>query len=113
MELAGGVRGRHVGLVGAPEPSVDVLGEEPGRVAAVEVAQPARRPEVLGASDVLLEELVLLRRLDRDEVHAALAAVVPRVEPVPLGVPQLRVVGEPAHPVDVVAVALVALAVNP
>ena len=106
------VGGRHFGLVGAPEPAVDVLGEEAGGVAAVKVAEPARRPEVLGAADVPLQEFVLLLRLDGHEVHAALPAVVPRVEPVPLGVPQLRVVRLPAEPVEVVAVAGVALATH-
>ena len=106
------VGGRHLGLVGAPEPAVDVLGEEAGGVATVKVAEPARRPEVLGAADVGLEEVVLLLRLDGHEVHAALPAVVPGVEPVPLGVPQLRVVRLPAEPVEVVAESSVALATH-
>ena len=106
------VGGRHLGLVGAPEPAVDVLGEEARGVAPVKVAEPARRPEVLGAANVRLQKVVLLLRLDGHEVHAALPAVVPRVEPVPLGVLQLRVVRLPAEPVEVVSEAGVALATH-
>ena len=53
-----------------------------------------------------LEELVLLSGLDADEVHAALPAVVPGVEPVPLVVGQPGLVAEPGDPVVVVAEAL-------
>ncbi len=58
------------------------------------------------------EPLVLLWALDGDKVHAALAAVVAGVEPVPLGRTQLRVITLPRHPVEMVAEAVVALAVH-
>ncbi len=40
------VGGRKPVLVGGPEPAVDVLGEELGSIAAVEVAQATRSPDV-------------------------------------------------------------------
>ena len=40
--------------------------------------------------DEPLDPLVLLLGLEADEVHAPLPAVVTRVEPVPLGVPEHR-----------------------
>ncbi len=49
MEARSAVGGRESGLVGRPEPAVDVLGEEVGSVAAVKVAQTARGPDVLDA----------------------------------------------------------------
>ena len=55
-----------------------------------------------------LDELVLGGGLDGDEIHAALPAVVPGVEPVPVGAPKCGVVALPAHPVEVVAETLVA-----
>ena len=77
----------HLDLVRWPEPAVDVLREELWLVAAVKVAFPARGPEV-GHCTVheALDPVVLLLGLEADQVHAALPAVVPRVEPVPLGV---------------------------
>ena len=51
-----------------------------------------------------LQELVLLPGLDADEVHAAFAAVVAGVEPVPFGAGQGWVVASPRQPVVVVAV---------
>ena len=63
-------------------------------------------------SHVALDELVLGGCLDGDEVHAALPAVVPGVEPVPVGAPQSGVVALPAHPVEVVSKTLVARAVH-
>ena len=53
-----------------------------------------------------LHELVLLSGLDADEVHAALPAVVPGVEPVPLVVGQPRLIAQPGDPVVVAAEAL-------
>ena len=45
--MEGGAIGRaETSLVGGPEPTVDVLREEVGPVAAVKVAQAARGPEV-------------------------------------------------------------------
>ncbi len=44
---AGAVGRGEPGLVGGPEPPVDVLGEEVGAVAPAEVAQATGRPEVL------------------------------------------------------------------
>ena len=105
----------HFYLVSRPEPPVDQLGEELWFVAATKIAFPARSPEVRhapctkkGYRSVLLVSLfitiyepldpvVLLLGLEGDEVHAALPAVVPRVEPVPLGVPHLSAVILPAH----------------
>ena len=46
MEGGLAVGGREPGLVGGPEPPIDVLGEEVGTVAAVEVAQTPGGPEV-------------------------------------------------------------------
>ena len=46
VEGPAGVGGRHGHLGGGPEPAVDVLGEEVGPVAAVEVTKTARGPEV-------------------------------------------------------------------
>jgi len=94
------VCGREPGLVGRPEPAVDVLGEEVGSVAAVKVTQTARGPEVRHVGvDKALDPLVFLSGLEGDEVHAPLPAVVPGVEPVPLGVPHPRVRVLPAEPV--------------
>ena len=45
MELVLGVGGDHPSGRSGPEPAVDVLGEEVGPVAAVEVAQAAGSPE--------------------------------------------------------------------
>ena len=91
-----------------PEPSVNVLGEELGPVAPVEVAETSGSPDELhvGGLHDSLEVLVLVLCLEADEVHAAFAAVVSGVEPVPLGAGQRRVVTLPREPVVVVAVTL-------
>ena len=68
---------------------------------------------LLTSSDESPDPLVLLRRLYGDQVHAALAAVVAPVEPVPLRGAQRRVVALPRHPVQVVAEAVVALPAHP
>ncbi len=47
VEASGAVCGAQPVLVGGPEPAIDVLGEEVGLVAAVEVTKAARGPEVL------------------------------------------------------------------
>ncbi len=49
VELSVVVGGIEPDLVGRPEPSVDVLGAEPGGVASVEVAETAGGPDVLDA----------------------------------------------------------------
>ena len=58
-------------------------GLQVGLVAALEIAQPPRRPD--GVEVALANELghrrVLLWRLDGDEVHAQLPAQVARVKP--------------------------------
>jgi len=87
------------GLVGRPEPAVDVLGEELVSVTAIKVAQTTRSPNVLGLSNDVFKVLVLVSSLKADQVHAPLPAVVPGVEPVPLGVPHPRVRVLPAEPV--------------
>ena len=51
--------------------------------------------------DESLDPIVLLLSLEADEVHAPLPAVVPGVEPVPLGVPHAAVVVLPGEPVQV------------
>jgi len=108
VEPAVGVGRGKLDLVGRPEPSVDVLGEELRAVAAVKVAQTSGRPEeldIVGGRDVL-EVLVLVAGLEADEVHATLAAVVAGVEPVPVGAGEGGVVAPPREPVVVVAVTL-------
>jgi len=97
MELSS-VSWTHLDLVGGPEPSVDVLWEE--FVAAVKIAFSARGPEVWNSSvHESFDPLIFLLGLEGDEVHAPLPAVVPGVEPVPLGVPHPRVRVLPAEPV--------------
>merc|ERR1712025_1466194 len=89
-------------LVGRPEPSVDVLGEEIWSVTTIKVTQTARGPEVGNINiDEPLDPLVLLPGLEGHQIHAPLPAVVPGVEPVPLGVPHAVVVVLPAEPVQV------------
>jgi len=101
------VCGRETGLVGGPEPPVDVLGEEVGPVAPVEVTEATGGPEV---GHVLVDEpldpVVLRLGLEGDEVHAPLAAVVTRVEPIPLSVPDTVVIVLPREPVQVPVVPL-------
>ena len=58
------------------------------------------------------EEVVLPLVFDGDEVHAPLAAVVPGVEPVPVGVLQPVVVAQPRHPVQVVSEPDISLSVH-
>ncbi len=70
-------------------------------------------PTLLTRANESPQPLGLLRRLNGDEVHAALAAVVAGVEPVPNLIPQGWVVALPRHPVEVVPEAVVALAVGP
>ena len=50
--------------------------------------------------DEALDPFVFLSRLEGDEIHAPLPAVVPGVEPVPLGVLHTVVVVLPAEPVE-------------
>ena len=57
-------------------------------------------PEELHAAiDETLDPVVLLLGLEADEVHAALPAVVPGIEPVPLGPPHPGAAVLPAEPV--------------
>jgi len=101
------VCGRETGLVGGPEPPVDVLGEEIGPVAPVEVTEATGGPEVGHVLvDESLDPVVLRLGLEGDEVHAPLAAVVTRVEPIPLSVPDTVVIVLPREPVQVPVVPL-------
>lgn len=101
------VSGRDLGLGAGPEPSVDDCRLKIGAVASVEVAFAAAGPDVLDtiwrksetisvsyrmnrmeelnertASQLLLDELVLLESLEADGVHAVTAANVTGIEPV-------------------------------
>jgi hypothetical protein len=89
-----------------PEPSVNVLGEELWPVASVKVAKTSGGPDELhvGGLHDALEVVVLVAGLEADQVHAAFAAVVAGVEPIPFGAGQGRVVASPRQPVVVVAV---------
>lgn len=82
-----------LGATSGPEPSVLVRGLQVGTVAARKVALPAGGPDVtdVSAGDALLDELVLLRRLEGHGVHAVPAADVPRVQPVDLQAARRRV----------------------
>ena len=51
--------------------------------------------------------------LDGDEIHATLPAVIPGVEPVPVGVPELGFVAKPGHPVKMVTKTLVPNTIHP
>ena len=51
--------------------------------------------------DEALNPVILLLGFKGDQVHAPLPAVVPGIEPVPLGVPDRVVVVLPAEPVEV------------
>jgi len=103
MELVPAVGRSHFHLVRRPEPTVDQFGEELGLVASVKVAFPSRSPEELGASQEAFHPAVLCLRLKGDQVHATLPAVVPCIEPIPLGVPNLR--PGIVHPAEVVVFA--------
>merc|ERR1719480_689710 len=67
----GGVGGRHLDSGARPEPAVDSRGLEILAVAALEVAEPARGPDVreVVVLDELLDELVLGRGLEADPVR--------------------------------------------
>jgi hypothetical protein len=89
-----------------PEPSVNVLGKELWPVASVKVAKTSGGPDELhvGGLHDALEVVVLVAGLEADQVHAAFAAVVAGVEPVPFSAGQGWVVASPRQPVVVVAV---------
>jgi len=92
----------HGDLVCRPEPAVDVLGKQVGPVATIEVTETAGCPEVWHARiNESLDVVVLLLGLEGHEVHAALPAVVPGVEPAPLGVLGAEVRVQPAEVVVV------------
>merc|ERR1719312_158914 len=91
----------------------DVLGQEVVAVTAIKVAHSSRGPEVFCSwVHDPFEEVVLSLIFDGDEVHAPLAAVVPGVEPVPVGVLQAVVVAQPRHPVQVVSEPYISLSVH-
>ena len=81
-----GVGGRHLDAGPGPEPPVHGGRLQILAVAALEVAEPARGPDVgeVVVLDELLDELVLGGGLEADEVHAVLPADVPAVQPVNL-----------------------------
>ena len=81
-----------------PEPPVHCRGLEVLAIAALEVAEPARGPDVreVVVLDELLDELVLSGGLEADQVHAVLPADVPAVKPVDLVVREVFFIsGEP------------------
>jgi len=107
------VSGGQASLVGGPEPAVDVLGEEVRSVTSIEVTETAGGPEVRDIGiDEPLHPLVLLSCLEGDQVHAPLSAVVPGIEPVPLGILHAVVVVLPAEPVKVAIKPLYSALVN-
>lgn len=71
-------------LGAGPEPSVDNGWLQISAVASVEIAFAAASPDVLDAiaSQLLLDEFVLLESLEADGVHAVATADVTGVEPV-------------------------------
>ena len=94
----GGVSWGHLDTGPGPEPTVHVRGLEVFPVAALEVAESARGPDVgeVVVLDVLLDELVLGGGLEADQVHAVLSADVPAVQPVDLVVREVFFIsGEP------------------
>jgi len=102
VEGAPAVSGGQPGLVGRPKPSVDVLGEEVWSVTPIKVTQTTGSPEIWHIHiDESLDPIVLLLSLEADQVHAPLPAVVPGIEPVPLGVPHAAVIILPGEPVQV------------
>lgn len=78
------VGGRNFGLGTGPEPSVDKDWLQISAVASVKIAFAAASPDVLDAiaSQLLLDEFVLLESLEADGVHAVATADVTGVEPV-------------------------------
>jgi len=78
--------GSNLGPRSRPEPTVLIGGLQIGPVAAGEVALPARGPDVshIAPGDPLLHKVILLRRLQRNGVHAVPTADVPRIQPIHL-----------------------------
>jgi len=101
---SGAVGGGDGGLIGGPEPTVDVLGEESGSVTSVEIAETARSPDVFDVVHLLLDPVVLIGGFERDQIHATFSAVVSGVEPVPFGASELGIIRLPGEPVVVVAI---------
>ena len=99
-----GVGGRHLDAGPGPEPPVHGGGLQVLAVAALEVAETARGPDVgeVVVLDELLDELVLGGGLEADEVHAVLPADVPAVQPVNLVISKVFFVSR--EPVVVTAV---------
>jgi len=82
-------------LISRPEPSIDWLGEEIGAVTAVKVTQASRGPDIFDVSNSLLEPLIFILSFDADQIHATFAAIIPSVEPIPVGRAYWGVVGLP------------------
>jgi len=88
-------------LVGRPEPPVDVLWEEVGAVATIKVTETTGGPEVRNvAIDESLHPIVFLLGFERHKIHATLPAVVPGVEPIPLGILHIGIIVLPGEPVE-------------
>merc|ERR1719367_1629574 len=82
-------------------PVVDVLGEEVWPVAAVKVTETTGGPEVRNiAIDESLHPIIFLLGFEGHKIHATLPAVVPGVEPIPLGVLHIGIVVLPGEPVE-------------
>jgi len=97
----------HFYLVRRPEPTVDQFWEKLRLVATVEIALASRRPEKgHPAVNEALDPVILLACLKGDKIHAALPAVVPGIEPVPLVIPNLCILVEPAEVIIVSTEAL-------
>jgi len=104
MEVTSRVGWGQSSLVSGPKPSVNVLGEEIGTVASVEVTKSARSPEIGHVTiDESLDPVVFGSRLEAHQVHATFPAVVSGIEPIPLSVPDTWVVVQPGEEIQVVA----------
>lgn len=78
------VGGWDLGFGARPEPSIDDSWLKISAVASIEVAFATASPDVLDAiaSQLLLDEFVLLQGLEADGVHAVATAYVTGIEPV-------------------------------
>jgi len=100
------VGGKHLDKGGSPKPSVDVQRLVMVGIAAAHlgITKPAGGPDLLDAGAVheALDQVPLVLRLEGDQVHATLPAVVPCSEPVPFPLPQHLFVTLPVEPVGFV-----------
>ena len=97
------VGGQHLNQSRGPEPTIDTERLIVRSVTPIHlrITQSASSPDLgdPGALHQSLDELPLVRLLEGHQVHASLPAVVPRGEPVPLGVSQHLLITLPAEPV--------------